>query len=322
MTISKINLETTTTVQTGNLAAIHAHDSKMEMLREAFTKHRAAKTVDVATQHVSSEKKNTREAIEQALANFTGRKYVAATGKTDFLNPKTGKFGLKKETVWRTEESLVSSTYRKSSDMSDKDLKNSFCAGGIKRYATGMTRRESATKIMPIHVMREEIRSGSGRKFRNANGTKQVLVAATFIGTADSQDKFDIIDQNIRKLVIEQEALNKKEAETGRTGVIVKTVDNLTTDQKTRPKSIGKAFAFIAPKVEPKKSKIIASFAAKVAANLTEKTEKTEIVPELTKEQKEDLFFAKLRENADKAKNDGDNVTYERINSYLYHVGA
>jgi hypothetical protein len=319
MTISKINLETTTTAQSGNLAAIQAHENKMLMLKEAYNKHKAGKTVAVTTQHVSTEKKATREAIEKALENFTGRKYVAATGKTDFYNQKTGKFGLKKEIVWRTEESLASSTYRKSTDCTDADLKNSFCAGGIKRYSVGMTRKESSAKITPIHVIREEIRSGAGRKFRNINGTKQVLVASTFVGTADCQDKFDAIDKEIRAKVLEQEKLNKKEPETGKSGVIVKVADNLSADQKERPKSMMKAFGFIAPKVEPKKSNIIASFAAKVAEDMKEKTESDDI---WGKVEAWNNNFAKLRENAEKAKSEGNHVLYERINSYLFHVGA
>jgi hypothetical protein len=320
MTISKINLETTTTAKSGNLAAIQAHENKMNLLQAAFAKHKAAKQVEFATQHTSSEKQNLRDSIEKGLENFTGRKYVAATGKTDFYNNKTKKFGLKKETCWKTEDSLKSSTYRKSSDMSDSDLKNSFCAGGIKRYSVGMTKRESSSKIMPIHVIREEVRSGAGRKFRNLNGTKQVLIASTFVGTADNQEKIDIIDKEIRAKVIAQEALNTKEPETGKTGVIVKVADNLTIDQKTRPESIGKAFGFIAPKAEPKKKNLVATFAAKVAANLTEQQIAENEIAE--KCRKESILFDNMKAKAEKAKSEGDSVTYERINSYLFHIGA
>lgn len=319
MTIKKINLETTTSTQTGNLAAIQAHENKMDMLRNALAKHKAAKSIEVTTQHISTEKQAKRAAIEQAMQNYSGSIKVAATGKVDFYNPKTGKFGLKKETVWKTEESLANSTYRKSTDCTDADLKNSFCAGGIKRYSLGMTKRVSNAKIMPIHVIREEVRSGAGRKFRNLNGTKQRLVAATFIGTADCQDRFDAIDKEIREKVLEQQALNSKEETTGKSGVVVKVADNLTADQKERPKSMMKAFGFIAPKVEPKKN-LVASFAAKVAANMTADQKENEDIWE--KVEKWNTCFAKLRENAEQAKRSGDDVTYERINTYLFHVGA
>ena len=269
----------------------------------------AAKQDLLVTQHASKAKSDTQAMIDRAMESFDARKIKhAAKGKIDFFNQKTGKFGLKVVETFKTTEELKSSTFVASKDQDFADLKNNFAAKGLRSYSYGQTKKVSYSKTLPIHEIRKEIRRNS-KSTRNSNNTKGFISSnsAVVCGEKLAYEK----SQKINSMLAAQARLEN---------VVIDQTEK--TPAKASKTSLSVSFASLvadAWKTEKKAKKETVDHAAKLANEFKATKAKA---AELTKEQKEDLFFAKLRENADKAKDAGDNVTYERINSYLFHVGA
>ena len=290
-------METQTTKNTVKQSPIHN-----EFVNRTFE---AFKSDDFQTQFASQKKIAEQNAIELATKKFLeqGKQVkIACIGLEDYLNPKNGKFGLQKVETFKTESELENSTFVETSKLSNESLKKSFSARGISGYSYGLTKRPIAGKSANRFDMLQEVRRNFKGK-RNCNGTKGFISANSAIVCGE-------------KLKYEKKQMIK--------------------GMETAQKRLNAISDFL----KPKKSNLSVSFASLIAENWrTEKKAKTEKIDnakviadkfkaektekkEMTREQREDAMFSKLREKAKTALENGDDLTYERINSYLFHVGA
>ena len=273
-----------------------------DFVEKTFEAFKSAETVQ--TQHASKEKLDTQKMIDLAMQNFDKSKIkFAAKGRIDTASTcGTKNVGLQTCYSFKTKEALENSTFVASKDQDFADLKANFSAKGISGYSYGLTKRPTQAKSATRFDMLQEVRRNFKGK-RNCNGTKGFISANSAIVCGE-------------KLKYEKKQMIK--------------------GMETAQKRLNAISDFL----KPKKSNLSVSFASLIAENWrTEKKAKTEKIDnakviadkfkaektekkEMTREQREDAMFSKLREKAKTALENGDDLTYERINTYLFHVGA